>query len=116
MVWLSCPTITTPPRTTTATLGGVVIVGLGGLAVAGGIVYLAEKLIQLGIGAAKVLADLIIEKFHKMRWEAGHKQGREATHKQWMAWYERQQAAHQVGQSFDEPPPGLQNNARSSYY
>ena len=32
-------------------------------------------------------------------------QGRQENHQQWMAWYERQQAALRDGQPFTEPPP-----------
>ena len=34
--------------------------------------------------------------------------GRQAAQKEWMAWYERQQAAQREGRPFDEPPPGEQ--------
>ena len=41
----------------------------------------------------------------KQRYEEGLKQGRQENHQQWMAWYERQQAAQRDGQPFTEPPP-----------
>ena len=34
-----------------------------------------------------------------------YKRGRQDQHQQWLAWYERQQAAHREGRPFTEPPP-----------
>ena len=34
-----------------------------------------------------------------------YKKGRRDQHQQWLAWYERQQAAHREGRPFTEPPP-----------
>ena len=75
-----------------------------------GIVYLAEKLINLGKGVAKVVSEIIIEKFKKAERAAGAK----AAHRQWMAWYERQQVALRAGQPFDEPPPGFPSRDKNS--
>lgn len=33
-------------------------------------------------------------------------QGRKEERREWMAWYQRQQAALKAGLPFDEPPPG----------
>ena len=98
------------PGTATESLSGLTIVSLGGLAIAGGIVYLAEKLINLGKGVAKVVSEIIIEKFKKAERAAGAK----AAHRQWMAWYERQQVALRAGQPFDEPPPGFPSRDKNS--
>ena len=35
----------------------------------------------------------------------GLSKGRQDQHQQWLAWYERQQAAHREGRPFTEPPP-----------
>ena len=69
-----------------------------GLGVAGGIVYLAEKLINLAKGVGFMLAELIVEKFKKRE--------RGIERQKWMAWYERQQAALRDGRPFNELPPG----------
>ncbi len=102
------------PGTATESLSGLTIVSLGGLAIAGGIVYLAEKLINLGKEVAKVVSEIIIEKFKKAERAAGREEGREESHRQWMAWYERQQVALRAGQSFDEPPPGFPSRDKNS--
>ena len=102
------------PGTATESLSGLIIVSLGGLAIAGGIVYLAEKLINLGKEVAKVVSEIIIEKFKKAERAAGREEGREESHQQWMAWYERQQAALRAGQPFDEPPPGFPSRDKNS--
>ena len=49
-----------------------------------------------------MVADYIIEKYKRHRWE----EGRKAERKAWLAWCERQQAAFRNSQPFDEPPPG----------
>ena len=98
------------PSGATEDWSGLAIVSLGGLAIAGGIVYLGEKLINLSIGVAKVVSEIIIEKFKKAERAAG----RAESHTEWMAWYERQQAALRAGQSFNEPPPSLQNGDKNS--
>ena len=102
------------PSGATEDWSGLAIVSLGGLAIAGGIVYLAEKLINLSIGVAKVVSEIIIEKFKKAERAAGRAEGRVELHSEWMAWYERQQAALRAGQSFNEPPPSLQNGDKNS--
>ena len=102
------------PGTATESLSGLIIVSLGGLAIAGGIVYLAEKLINLSKEVAKVVSEIIIEKFKKAERAAGREEGREESHQQWMAWYERQQAALRAGQPFDEPPPGFPSRDKNS--
>ena len=99
---------------------------LGGLAVAGGVVYLSEKLINTGKGGGQMVLEVITEKFKQHEREAGIKigeerglkrgreegreqgreQGREERQRATNAWYERQQAAFRAGLPFDEPPPG----------
>ncbi len=97
-------------------------VGLGGLGVAGGVVYLAEKLINLAKGVAFMLAELIVEKFKKRERAIGREEGREEGRAKgreegreegraenqlaWRAWHRRQQEALRSGVPFDEPPPG----------
>ena len=104
----------------------ILAIGLGGLAVAGGIIYLAEKLINLFKGVALMLFEIIAEKYKEHRYEVGMKEGiavgkeegiamgkeegiavgMEEERRAWQAWYERQQAALRAGQPFNEPPPG----------
>ena len=59
----------------------VLAVILGGLAVAGGVVYLSEKLINTGKGGGKMVFDTITEKFKQYERgvgiKIGRKQGRE---------------------------------------
>ena len=94
-------------------------VALGGLAVAGGVVYLAEKLINLAKGVGIMVFDLVVEKYKQHRLETGIKigreegraQAREEERRQVRAWYERQQAAFRAGIPFDEPPPGYSPDA-----
>ena len=93
-------------------------VALGGLGVAGGVVYLAEKLINLAKGVALMLAELIVEKYKKHRFEMGKRvgreegreQGREETQRTWRDWYRRQQAALREGRPFDKLPPGYESD------
>ena len=85
---------------------------------AGGIIYLAEKLINFFKGVALMLFEIIAEKYKEHRYEVGMKDGiamgkeegiavgMEEERQAWQAWYERQQAALRAGQPFNEPPPG----------
>ena len=88
----------------------ILVIGLGGLAVAGGIIYLAEKLINLFKGVAVMLFEIIAEKYKEHRYEVGKEEGiavgMEEERQAWQAWYERQQAALRAGQPFNKPPPG----------
>ena len=96
----------------------VLAVALGGLAVTGGVIYLAEKLINLTKGVVSMVFDLVVEKYKQHRLEAGIKIGiakgleegqeigRRENQREVRAWYERQQAALRAGLPFDEPPPG----------
>ena len=43
----------------------------------------------------------------------GRSKGRSDQHQQWLAWYERQQAAHREGRPFTEPPPAGPHKART---
>ena len=81
-------------------------VALGGLAVAGGIIYLVEKLIYLAKEVAFMVARYIVEKYEKHRFDSGVKVGRNEERQAWQAWYRRQQEALRDGRPFDEPPPG----------
>ena len=101
-------------------------VALGGLAVAGGVFYLAEKLINLAKGVGSMMFELVVEKYKQSQREAGIKIGlakgleegqeigrqegrveaRQESEREVRAWYERQQAALRAGLPFDEPPPG----------
>ena len=99
-------------------------VALSGLAVAGGVVYLAEKLFNTGKGVGQMVLELVVERYKQHQLETGRKQGRaegraeaqaearaearerERAHdRATRAWYERQQAAWRAGLPFDEPPP-----------
>ena len=99
-------------------------VALSGLAVAGGVVYLAEKLFNTGKGVGQMVLELVVERYKQHQLETGRKQGRaegraeaqaearvEARerarehNRATRAWYERQQAALRDGLPFDEPPP-----------
>ena len=99
----------------------ILAVILSGLAVAGGVVYLTEKLVNTAKGAIKMVFDLITEKYKQHRLEVGIKigeergraegleqgrqEGRVAQSREVRGWYERQQAALRAGIPFDEPPP-----------
>ena len=103
-------------------------VALSGLAVAGGVVYLAEKLFNTGKGVGQMVLELVVERYKQHQLETGRKQGRaeglvegraeaqaearaeareraRAHNRATRAWYERQQAALRAGLPFDEPPP-----------
>ena len=60
-------------------------VALSGLAVAGGVVYLAEKLVNLGKGAGQMMFDLIVEKYKQHQRETGIKIGRERGREEGLA-------------------------------
>ena len=118
-----------PAAVKSSGLGALAVV-LSGLAVAGGVVYLAEKLINLAKEVALMVAQLIVEKYKQHRWEAGRKigikqglergreqgleqgtergleRGRDERQREWESWHERQQAALREGRPFDEPTPG----------
>ena len=76
------------------------------MAVAGGIIYLAEKLINLAKRVTFMVFELIVEKYKEHRFAVGMETGRRENQQAWQAWYERQQAALRAGRPFDEPPPG----------
>ena len=108
----------------------VLAVILGGLAVAGGVVYLSEKLINTGKGGGQMVLEVITEKFKQHEREAGIKvgikigeerglergreEGREERQQATNAWYERQQAAFRAGLPFDEPPPGYDPDSHTN--
>ena len=81
-------------------------ISLGGLGVAGGVVYLAEKLINLARGVSILVFELLVEKYKEHRYEIGRKEGQKRERQAWRAWYRRQQQAIRDGLPFDEPPPG----------
>jgi hypothetical protein len=87
-------------------------IALGGLAVAGGVVHLAEKLINLAKGVAFMLAELTVEKFKKRERDIGREEGRKENQRAWQAWYRRQQQALRLGAPFDEPPPGVDDDMK----
>ena len=87
-------------------------IALGGLAVAGGVVDLAEKLINLAKGVAFMLAEIIVERFKKREREIGRQEGREENQRAWQTWYRRQQQALRDGAPFSEPPPGIGEDSR----
>ena len=60
-------------------------VALSGLALAGGVVYLAEKLVNLGKGAGQMMFDLIVEKYKQHQLETGIKIGRERGREEGLA-------------------------------
>ena len=43
----------------------------------------------------------------------GRAEGRVEERAEWMAWYERMEAARRDGKPFDEPPPFIDANGRS---
>ena len=116
----------------------VLAVILGGLAVAGGVVYLSEKLINTGKGVGDMVLTVFTEKFKQHEREAGIKigeerglerglaqgreegrglgreEGREQERRATNAWYERQQAAFRAGLPFDEPPPGYDPDSHTN--
>ena len=55
-------------------------VALSGLAVAGGVVYLAEKLFNTGKGVGQRALELVVERYKQHQLETGRKQGRAAAH------------------------------------
>ena len=105
--------LTVAPAAAKSNGWSVLAVILSGLAVAGGVVYLTEKLVNTGKGVIKMVFVLIAEKYKQHRLEVGIKIGREqgreegrtAQSREVRDWYERQQAAFQAGIPFDEPPP-----------
>ena len=86
----------------------ILAIALSGLGVAGGIVYLAEKLINLAKGVGFMLAELIVEKFKKRERAIGEAR----KQREWLAWYERMQAALREGRPFNELPPGYSPELR----
>ncbi len=48
-----------------------------------------------------------VEKGMEVGEEKGEEKGREEERQEWLAWYERMQAAQREGRPFDEPPPAL---------
>ena len=112
----------------------VLAVILGGLAVAGGVVYLSEKLINTGKGGGKMVLEVITEKFKQHEREAGIKvgikigeergeerglergreEGREERQRAWEGWSERREAAFRAGLPFDEPPPGYDPDSHAN--
>ena len=70
---------------------------------------LLSAIILEGIG---YMVLLIPDRIRKLKAEGreegrqeGREEGRQENQQQWMAWYERQQAAQRDGQPFTEPPP-----------
>ena len=135
IAWLS---LAVAPDAAKSNGWSVLAVILGGLAVAGGVVYLSEKLINTWKGVRKMVLEMITEKFKQHRLEAGIKigeerglergraegrglgraeglaEGREERQQATNAWYERQQAALRAGLPFDEPPPGYDPDSHTN--
>ena len=91
------------------------IMGLAGsvaIASAGAAMFIAETggYIMVFVDAAIAWRDgKFAERFRK-----GIKQGREEERRDWLAWLERQEAARERGEPFDEPPPGVNGHANSA--
>ena len=68
---------------------------------------LLSAIILEGIGYMVLLIPDRIRKLKAEGREEGRQEGRQENQQQWMAWYERQQAAQRDGQPFTEPPPGV---------
>ena len=66
-----------------------------------------ERRIGFELGREKGLAEVRAEAREKGRIE-GHME----IQREWMAWYERQQAAQRDGRPFNEPPPALSSENR----
>ena len=99
------------PAAAKITFLGKIAIVLGGFAVTGGVVYLAEKLINVAKEVAYLVAEIIVERYKKSQLEAGIKIGREERQQAWQAWYQRQQSAQREGRPFTEPPPGYSPEA-----
>ena len=93
-------------------------IGLSGLGIAGGVVYLvylAEKLINLAKGVSLMIAELIVEKYkQRRRGKPGVEKGCEKDGKSGGTWYERQQAALREGRPFTELPPGYSDETHDN--
>jgi len=50
-----------------------------------------------------------LEEGRKEGLKEGRQEGRYEVQSQWEAWNQRRQEAERRGESFDEPPPGLNN-------
>ena len=54
---------------------------------------------------------MLVEQYLKARYykgvEKGEEKGRGEERQEWLAWYERMQAAQREDRPFDEPPPAL---------
>ena len=127
------------PAAAKSTLLGKIAIILGGFAVTGGVIYLAEKLINVIKEVGNLVTEIIVEKYKKTQLEAGIKIGieqgieqgveigreqgveigreqgveigREQERQAWQGWYQRQEAAHREGRPFNEPPPGYSPDA-----
>ena len=110
------------PAAAKSTFLGKIAIVLGGFAVTGGVVYLAEKLINVIKEVGHLVTEIIVEKYKKTQLEAGIKIGieqgveigreqgveigREERQRAWQGWNQRRAAAERAGLPFDEPPPG----------
>ena len=118
------------PAAAKSTFLGKIAIVLGGFAVTGGVVYLAEKLINVIKEVGHLVSEIIVEKYKKTQLEAGIKIGmeqgveigreqgveigreqgveigREERQRAWEGWNHRRAAAERAGLPFDEPPPG----------
>ena len=110
------------PAAAKSTFLGKIAIVLGGFAVTGGVVYLAEKLINVIKEVGHLVTEIIVEKYKKTQLEAGIRIGmeqgveigrelgveigREEERQAWRGWNQRRAAAERAGLPFDEPPPG----------
>ena len=134
-VAIAALSLSVAPAAAKSTFLGKVAIILGGFAVTGGVIYLAEKLINVIKEVGNLVTEIIVEKYKKTQLEAGIKIGieqgveigreqgveigreqgveigREQERQAWQGWYQRQEAAHREGRPFNEPPPGYSPDA-----
>ncbi len=81
-------------------------------------VYLLAAIFGLAVGTALMVAILVevtgrmvllipetVKKIMEKGRQEGREEGQRELQQQWLAWYERQQAATRDGRPFTEPPP-----------
>ena len=137
-VAIAALSLSVAPAAAKSTFLGKTAIILGGFAVTGGVIYLAEKLINVIKEVGNLVTEIIVEKYKKTQLEAGIKIGieqgveigreqgveigreqgveigREQERQAWQGWYQRQEAAHREGRPFNEPPPGYSPDASAN--
>jgi hypothetical protein len=82
------------------------LAAIGGAAIS---IALFVAVVTEGIGYMVLLIPRRIKQLKDEGRQEGHQEGRQEghqeSHQEWMAWYERQQAALRDGRPFTEPPP-----------